>query len=266
MNGSALAQHLRIAWQYARIGVIRKSQFQVEFWSQVIMDCCWYASHVAVFEVLYTHVDAIAGWDRNAFRVLLAFLFVSDAFMMIWLGQMWRFWRDLKDGRLDPFRVRPASTLFLYGFQQFSIEGCVNLLVALGYLGFAVMRARGEITFVVFVVMLAAIALSWWARTVIVTLYAVVDLWLLGSGASHFLHELLHATADRPADVFGARIRTFLLYVLPVGALTQVPAGMVLGRYSLLSALIASAWLVVLGLAVISAWNASFRRYESAMG
>ena len=42
-------------------------------------------------------------------RVLLGYLFVSDAFMMVWLGQMWRFGRDVKDGALDPVRVRPAS-------------------------------------------------------------------------------------------------------------------------------------------------------------
>ena len=99
--------------QFARVGVVRKSQFRVEFWFQVIMDCLWYATHVGVFEVLYMHVSEIAGWDRDEFRVLLGYLFVSDAFMMVWLGQIWRFGRDLKDGELDPFRVRPAATLFL---------------------------------------------------------------------------------------------------------------------------------------------------------
>lgn len=266
MSSGALVQHLRIAAQYARIGVIRKSQFQVEFWSQVVMDCCWYASHVAVFEVLYAHVDEIAGWNREQFRVLLGFLFVSDAFMMIWLGQMWRFWRDLKDGKLDPFRVRPAATLFLYGFQQFSVEGCVNMAVAMTYLGYGIGRALPAVTFGVVVVAVLATLLSWWVRTLIVTFYATVELWLLGSNASHFLQEVIHSAADRPADVFGSRIRTFLLYILPVGALSQVPAGLVLGRYTALEALAAIGWLGVLGLGTFAAWNRSFRRYESAMG
>ncbi len=267
MRGAdSLVQHLRIAWQYARIGVIRKSQFKVEFWSQVLMDCCWYGAHVAVFEVLYSHVTDIAGWNREQFRVLLAFLFVSDAFMMIWLGRMWRFWRDVKDGRLDPFRVRPASTLFLYGFQEFSVEGCVNMAIALAYLTYAVARASVHVTVARVAMTLVAILLSWWVRTLILTLYAIVDLWMVGSDAGRFLQEMLHATADRPADVFGARLRTFLLYVIPVGALTQVPAALVLGRYGWGGGLLAVGWLVALGLAVFAAWNASFRRYESAMG
>ena len=37
-------------------------------------------------------------------------------------------------------------------------------------------------------------------------------------------------------DIFGPRLRLFLLFVIPVGALTQVPASIVLGRYSALEA------------------------------
>lgn len=266
MSSGALVQHLRIAVQYARIGVIRKSQFRVEFWSQVLMDCCWYASHVAVFEVLYAHVGDVAGWSREHFRVLLGFLFVSDAFMMIWLGQMWRFWRDLKDGKLDPFRVRPGATLFLYGFQQFSVEGCVNMAVAMTYLAYGIARASATVTLGLVAVTVLAIAVSCWVRMILVTFYSLVDLWLLGSDAGQVVNEIVHATADRPADVFGPRIRAFLLYVLPVGALTQVPAGMVLGRYTALESAAAIGWLAALGLALFAAWNRSFRRYESAMG
>jgi ABC-2 type transport system permease protein len=263
---AAVLQHARIARELARIGVVRKSQFRFEFWCQVLMDCIWYASHIGVFEVLYTHAQDIAGWRREEFRVLLAFLFVSDAFMMIWLGQLWRFGRDLKDGRLDPFRVRPASVLFLYGFQQFSLEGCVNMAIAVSYLGYALVIALGPITPATLAVAVFAILLSFWARVVVVSLFSMLELWLLGSDAARFVHDLFHAAYDRPLDIFGARTRLFLLYIVPVGALSQVPASVVLGRYALLEAAAATAWLLVLGGLVFEAWHRSFKRYESAMG
>jgi ABC-type uncharacterized transport system permease subunit len=263
---AALVQHGRIALQLARVGVVRKSQFRVEFFCQVLMDFVWYAAHVAAFEVLYLHTPDIAGWNREHFRVLLGFLFVSDAFMMIWLGQFWRFGRDLKDGKLDPFRVRPASTLFLYGFQQFSLEGCVNMAMALGYLVYGTALAAPGFSAELAAIVLFAIALSFWVRVVVVTLFSILEMWVLGSDISRFFHDLFHATTDRPVDVFNARMRSFLLYIVPVGALTQLPAAIVLGRYSLLEGAAASAWLAVLGLIVFAAWNRSLRRYESAMG
>jgi ABC-type uncharacterized transport system permease subunit len=263
---AALAQHLRIARELARIGVVRKSQFRIEFACQVIMDCLWYASHVGVFEVLYMHTGDIAGWSRQDFRVLLGFLFVSDAFMMIWLGQMWRFGRDVKDGKLDPFRVRPASSLFLYGFQQFSPEGCVNMLFALGYLAYGVQRALPEITLVTALLTLAAIALSFWARVVVVTLFSMLDLWLLGSDLARFIHDAFHTPSDRPLDIFSARVRLFLMYIVPIGALTQLPASIVLGRFGAVESVASGLWLFALGLLVFASWNRSFRHYESAMG
>jgi ABC-2 type transport system permease protein len=258
--------YFRIAAEFARVGIVRKSQFRIEFWCQVIMDCLWYGCHVGLFEVLYSHTPDIAGWSRAHFRVLLGFLFVSDAFMMIWLSQMWRFGRDLKDGRLDPVRVRPGSTLFLYAFQLFSVEGCVNMSVALGYLLYAVAVAHGGMTLGALLLTGIGIVLCFWVRLVIVVLLSTLELWLLGSDVQNFLQDLLHSACDRPMDIFGARLRFFLLYLVPIGALTQIPASMVLGRVSLGQAAMECGWLVVLGLVVFAVWNRSLRRYESAMG
>ncbi|MEK7487315.1 MAG: ABC-2 family transporter protein, partial [Planctomycetota bacterium] len=115
-----ILRYLRIISQFMRVGIVRKSQFRVEFFSQVIMDLIWYFTHILVFEFLYLHTDSIAGWNREEIRVFLGFLFVSDAFMMACLGQNWHFADDLKNGNLDTFRVKPASTIFLYFFQRFS--------------------------------------------------------------------------------------------------------------------------------------------------
>jgi ABC-2 type transport system permease protein len=258
--------YLRIARELARVGIVRKSQLQLEFWCQVIMDCMWYVSHAAVFEVLYAHVTHIAGWSRAEFRVMLGFLFVSDAFMMIWLSQMWRFGRDLKDGKLDSFRVRPTSTLFIYGFQLFSLEGCTNMLFAFGYLLYAVTIAVPEPSVLTWLLFAGCVLLSCWARFVTVTLFSVLELAFVGSDISRFATELLHSTSDRPLDIFGARVRALLIYVVPVGALTYVPASLLLGRYGWLEGVACVTWLLAFGIAVAFGWTRAFRSYQSAMG
>jgi len=263
---STVLHYLRIAGALARVGIVRKSQLQLEFWCQVIMDCLWYVSHVAVFEVLYAHVTDIAGWSRDEFRVLVGFLFVSDAFMMIWLGQMWRFGRDLKDGKLDSFRVRPVSALFIYGFQQFSLEGCTNMLFAFGYLLYGVSIAVPDPSALTALLFVGCVLLSCWARFVIVALFSAAETALVGSDVMRFLSELLLSGSDRPLDIFGARIRAFLIYVIPVGALTHVPASILLGRYGWLEAVAAAAWSIAFGVAVAWGWSRAFRGYQSAMG
>lgn len=263
---NVLVQHLRIAWQFARMGIVRKSQFQVEFFFQIIMDTLWQASHVMVFEVLYAHTQRIAGWSRDEFRVLIGFMFVSDAFMMIWLSQTFRFGRDLKDGALDYCRVRPASMMFVYMFQHFALEGCFNFAIGFGYLIYGLAKATSLFTLETWLRTGAGLFLCFWSRVVVIALFASAEFWLLGSDAMMFLRELFHATVDRPLDIFAARMRAFLLYVVPMGALAQLPAAIALRRYDARETVLAVVWLFLLGCAVFALWRRGFRRYESALG
>jgi ABC-2 type transport system permease protein len=198
-------------------------------------------------------------------RVFLGFLFVADAFLMAWLGQAWHFSRELKDGVLDPYRVRPISPVFLYFFQRFSLEGSVNMSIALAYLAWALVQAPVEVTPALCGLTLWGVALAWWSRTVLTVFFAIWEFYVLNSDLSHFCYEVSSAGADRPLDVFDRRTRFVLLSIVPVGALAYIPASMVLGRFGVLEALGHTAWLFVLGLLVFRAWRRGFRRYESAM-
>jgi ABC-2 type transport system permease protein len=263
---STLLRYLRIAGHHARIGVIRKSQFRVEFAAQVVMDCIWYVVHVAVFEVLFLHANDIAGWEKPEIRVFLGFLFVSDGFMMMWMGQHWRFGRDLKDGKLDPFRVRPGSTLFLYMFQQFSVEAVLNVLIALAYLTWALSQVGGLGSVAGWLLLPCTVALACWARVVTLVFFSIGELWILNSEISKTVDRMFAPATDRPLDIFTRRVQLMLLYLVPVGVMTHAPAAIMLGRTSVLEAALHASWLVLFGLLVFAGWKRSFSRYESAMG
>ena len=261
-----LVQHARIARELVRIGVIRKSQFRMEFLFQVVMDCVWYGTFIVSFEVLFTQAETFAGWTHDMMRVFLGFVFVSDAFMMAWLGQTWRFARDLKDGKLDTVRVRPASPVFLYFFQQFSLEAVVNMAVAMAYLGHAMARAGCFEAPSIVLTLPLAMALSWWARVTTNVAFTIIELHAVGSDLANFLHRFLGAWNEQPLDVYTMRMKLLLLHVIPVGAMTWLPASMVLGRLAPWEVVFHSAWQVAFGLGVFALWKRSFRRYESALG
>jgi len=262
----ALRHHVAIARQFVRIGIIRKSQFRVEFLSQIVMDMIWYLFHILTFEILFLHTETIAGWSAPEARVFLGFLFVSDAFSMMWLGQAWHFGNDLKDGNLDPVRVRPAAGVFLYFFQRFSLEACFNMVIAAGYLGFALVKAGAVVLPESMVALPLALLLSFWGRVVLTVLYSIWELYFISSDLSQFSYDFFGAVVDRPLDIWPSRLRRLLILALPIGAAAHLPAVIALGRCSLLEALFHSGWTFVLGVLVFKSWNASFRRYESALG
>jgi ABC-2 type transport system permease protein len=261
-----LVRYLRLAAQFARVGAIRKSQYRVEFLTQVLMDMAWYAVHVATFEILFGHTDTIAGWSADEVRVFLGFLFVSDAFWMMWLGQSWHFSRELKDGVIDSLRLRPGSPVFLYFFQRFSLEACVNAGVAWAWLFYALSRIEGAFAPSGIGLLAWATLLAFWARTVLSVLFTISEFYVLNSDLSNVAWEVSMTMADRPADVFPQRFRQFLTSAVPVAALSSLPAALVLGRMTPLEGLLHTSWLVLLGLAIFRWWRASFRRYQSALG
>ena len=262
----SLARHARVALQFVRIGLIRKTQFRFEFAVQVLMDCTFYATHVLTFEILFAHTESIAGWTPPEVRVFLGFLFCADAYYMTFLGQAWHFGRELKDGALDPLRVRPGSPVFLYFFQRFGLEGATNGVIALAYLGWALVQAPGVTGALPWLLVPWALALACVGRTVLTVLLSINEFYLVNSDLARFWEEALGASSDNPLDVFGRRVRAFLILALPIGFLAHLPAALVLGRMGLLAGLAHTAWIAGFGWLVTRWWRAGFRRYESALG
>ena len=261
-----LRRYLRILFHFARIGVIRKSQFRFEFWTQVVMDILWYSTHILVFEVLFLHAPNIAGWTKADIRVFLGFLFISDAFMMMWLGQAWHFPMDLKDGKLDPVRVRPANPIFLYFFRSFSLEAIFNMTIAASYLLYALISHGCEWSMTNVAILCAGVATAFYVQIVLTVLFAIPEFLFLNSDISRFLRESFGAVQDRPLDIFSRRVKLFFLTAIPIGAIAQVPAGMILGRIEPGAAILFAGWLLFFSLVVFRLFLLGFRRYESAMG
>ncbi|MAE28078.1 MAG: hypothetical protein CMJ87_03710 [Planctomycetes bacterium] len=259
-------QRLAILRQFLRVGLVRKAQFRIDFLAQVVMDLCFYSVHIITFELLFGMGDGftIAGWDRAAVRVFLGFLFVADAFMMTWLSQGWFLPQDIKNGNLDPVRLRPAPSILVYFFQRFSPEGAVNFLCAFSYLGYG-LTTCGPLSADIIWTLPLALFLCIWAEVVVAVGLGALEFLFVNSDLSRFFIEMAQTASGKPLDIYKRRVRQFLILVLPVGVLAHVPAEIVLGRCHGLELLGQVTWQILLGLAVFALFRRSFKRYESAL-
>lgn len=265
---------LRVLRQYVRIGWIRKSQFRLEFVNQVLMDVVFYVSFVLTFEFLFSMegggdgVLTLAGWTHAETRLYLGFAFITDAVMMTFLGQMWHFGADLKDGKLDPFRTKPGSTAFLYLFQRFSPEGLTNLVIACGWLAFAFAGLEpGAIDplRLLWALPLGLLSLAW-VRVFLSIVSATFELYILNSDLGHLVSHITSHLSERPLDVYPGPLQRFLQFVFPVAATAWYPASLVLGKLDPLFAALYPLVLLAFGWAVLALFRRGLGRYESAMG
>ncbi len=263
----ALRRHLAIARQYVRIGLVRKSQFRMEFVNQVGMDVLFYVTHMATFGIVYgmSESGTLAGWTYPQTLVLLGLVFVHDGFMMTWLGQGWHFGRDLKTGSLDPVRVRPGHPVFLYFFQRFSPEGFVNLMMGASIFAWACWNGGvfGDLRWLFTVPW--AVLLAFYGQVLFSVFGSLAEFYFLNSDLGRMFSTGVGHMVERPLDIYSRGLRRFFLFALPAGALSYVPACLVLGRIGPAEGLAYTAFYLAFGAAVSAFWRWSFRRYESAM-
>ena len=276
---SRLGWGLRVLRGYGRIGWVRKSQFRWEFVNQVVMDVLFYISFVLTFKMLYglgegteTGTLNLAGWSYAEMKIYLGMAFVGDALMMTFLGQQWHFGSDLKNGALDSFRVRPGPTAFLYFFQRFSPEGLTNLLIASGWLIYAISGVVGfgpeaQVSWLhlAWTLPCAMIVIAW-SQVFMMLAFNMVELWLMHSDLGHLSSMLFNSLSERPLDVYPSGMQRFLTFVMPVAGLTWYPASLILGKLG--PAMIVGFPLIMLVFAwlVARVFRSGLRRYDSAMG
>ena len=258
---------LRVAGQYARIGLVRKSQFRWEFVNQVVMDCLYYLSFLLTFEFIYGFREGLTlgGWDRDDIRVFLGMAFVTDAFMMTWLGQTWHFGDDLKAGNLDTFRLRPGPVWFTYSFQLFSPEGLTNGLVAGAILVHA-LAAHPEVALAHWLLVLPALAVACTAQIALVVLFQGLEFWVVNADLARFFNNVFTQIADRPLDVYPRGMKRVFTWLLPLGALAWFPAGLVVGRHGAVFALVYTVVVLLFARLAVAVFERGMRRYESALG
>lgn len=259
------ARHARIARRYASIGIVRRAQFRTEFFSQVVMDVVFYGVHVALFEFLFRSTQDIAGWSVHDARVFLGWLFLSDAFMMVWMSHAWMLPEDLKNGNLDTVRVRPVQPAFLYLFQKFSLEACVNACIALGWLLWAVEAHPRGWSFGDAPLFAWCLLLCCMGRAAVMTLFCTVEFVFVNGELSRILNLVAVDVNDQPLDVYGRRGRQFLLYALPLGAMNYAAASIWLRKCDAAEALFLSCFVPAVLVGAFLLFARMFRRYESAM-
>ena len=264
---------LRVLRQYVRIGFIRKSQFRVEFLNQVLMDVCFYLAFIFTFEILYGLGDGrgealtLGGWTHAEMRVYLGMVFVSDALIMTFLGQNWHFGQDLKNGAIDPFKVRPGPTAFTYFFQRFSPEGLTNLVIAAGWLTCALAGVVPDLVGLAHVLLALPLALAVvaWSQVFLILAYNLGEFWLLNSDIGHLLSMFVSNFGERPLDVYPGGLKRVLTFVVPVAGIAWFPASLVLGRLDPVFVALYPLVLIAFAIVVARTFRRGLRRYESAM-
>jgi ABC-2 type transport system permease protein len=170
---------------------------------------------------------------------------------------------DVWSGRLDFTLLRPVDTQFLASFRKWRLFSLFDLLLGMGTLGIAVARLSQTLTAahlllflfglgagvsILYAVLLAFTALVFWSPGVLFT----------------WVFDGVFQMARYPLGLYPGWLRLVLTWVIPVGAITTVPAGALSGATSP-TTLVGMAGLAIILVAGASAlFRYGLQHYKSA--
>lgn len=255
---------LRVVGGLLRASLLTGLQYRSDFVWDGLSGLIRTAATAAPLWLVYTHTDAVLGWDlHDAMVVMVLFLVMNGLIGGLVEPNLGEVVEAVRTGSLDLVLLKPADAQLLVSLRTIAPARSWDLIVAavLGGWVFADRPAPAPLDAAVAVVLVVA------------GLVALYGLWLLAICLSFVfvrvdnLRFLLWSAAGAgrwPVTVFADWVRWVLTYAIPVAVLTTFPALALRGDWD--AVLVAQGVGVAALFAVGSrwAWRASLARYTSA--
>jgi ABC-2 type transport system permease protein len=221
---------LRLWGLFVAQALSREMEYRLPLWLSFLIDVVWYAVQVGLFELIYLHTPAVAGWSREEMAVFLGTLFTVDALnMALFSTNFWRIPQSVLTGELDFYLLKPVSPFFLVFLRYPNVASFLNLAVALTVLLYGlsmtgVPSVWSAVAYPVFLVNGLLCMLSFQA------LIGAVAIRILAAEGIQQTFHILYQFGMKPDSIYTPLVRRILLYVFPMGLVASVPARVVLGK------------------------------------
>lgn len=134
----SLTAYLRIWLASARYSVTRALMFRFDFFLWVLVDTAWMAVNLLLIEIVYRHIDAMAGWSKPE-MILLAgtSMLIMRLSFAFFLSNLVALDRHVREGTLDFLLAQPGNPLFMLSTRKVELDSFFNVVLALGVVAYA---------------------------------------------------------------------------------------------------------------------------------
>lgn len=222
--------------------------------------------------VIFHNTPRLAEWTVHEVAFLYALSSISFALTDLVIGHLDQFPDLIRNGNFDILLVRPRGTLLQVVASDFQLRRLGKAAQGVVVLVYAIAGLDIHWTIVRAVVLGSAIVSGFAIFAAIWVLFACIAFWTVDSG--EFTNAFTYGgnfLAQYPIDIYGAWLRRFLAYLVPLAFVTYFPSLYILGKDDPLGLprvlqFLAPVAAAVTALAAGATWKACVRHYRSAGG
>lgn len=224
MIGTFLRRYARLYRVFARNNVVRELEFRGNFWAKVATNLGWLLINISFLLIFYANTRSIAGWTEGEAYLLLGTFMLVRAWMDILFTQnLGKIPELVRLGTMDFVLTKPVASQFFVSARYLSLDEVGSLLTAGIVVGYGYHKAGLSLTWTQWAawayLALCGLAIFYAIQMLLMTL----SFWLVRIDNLTALADTVVFNARYPPSIYGARLRLFLTYLLPLVFLAAVP-------------------------------------------
>jgi ABC-2 type transport system permease protein len=258
-------KHLKLFWMLLRLSIKKSMIYRADFLITIVAMFFWVGIYATFFEVIFLHIDSLAGWNKAQALMFVAFYyFVQGINNVLFRESFEGFGETMRRGQLDPILTKPGSLHLQLFFRNIRFDHLLDFLIT-GLLFLYIFWSNDmnlswmDFGFGLFLSIFGNILLYG-----ILLIMASVLFWVdrLDSFGSTMWHAL--QASRYPRQIFTGTGRWILQFILPIALIVSVPTEFALGAgsWNLLGYFVIISF-VFLGLGM-GLFHLGLKRYNSA--
>lgn len=217
------------------------------------------------FHVLYLYTPFLGTYSSDEILILIATYLTLEFFVAISFHRNLAYYLPaaLRQGTFDLLLTKPVNTLFHTSFRVIDFMDLISFVPVVVL--WVVALGRVEAVTLTGVLLLAAfIILGYVFAFSFLLLLASSAFWTITATGVGRMYENILRLARYPSSVFQGGFRLLLFYILPISAMTNIPAEALLGRAAGSTILYFACYTIVLFSIAVAFWKFAIRHYSSA--
>lgn len=220
-----MKKYLSLFWAFFKASAISDLEYRLNIVMKVFTDVMWYIAQLSVFEVLFDHTNAIAGWNIESMRVFMGVLFLIDAFwMLIFQENFDKFSEKIRKGDLDLLLAKPINAQFMMTFQKISVPYVFNIVISVTYLIYSLSHMTREVHYWQLIFLVISVPCALGITYGIRFFFSASALIFTRAENISYIWYQFYRLGMRPDAFYPPWLRYAILTIIPVGFIASVPA------------------------------------------
>lgn len=229
-----MARYIKLLAKFFTYTVQQAMIYRVDFavWSLVAIG--WFMFNIAFFELLFTQVTTLGGWNKGQVFVLQGFYFLFEC--MIWgifYANFVDFPQRVNRGQIDYELTKPINARFLFSFKQFNLDNSMNVILGIATIAYGL--ALNNYTPTIVEIVLSAMIFVISGVYVYAGYFALTCLcfWFERLNNIIFIFPQIRQFIKIPLSGYKGVAKVILSYVVPAALIATIPAEAIFGVFQL---------------------------------